>query len=189
MTDSEYTFYPLTPARWKDVESLFGPRGACAGCWCMAWRLKRSVYESQKGTKNKNAFRKIVGAKKKPGILAYHKGMPVGWCSVGPRGEFPSLGRSRVLKPVDDRPVWSVVCFFIHRDYRRAGLSVLLLKAVVDHVRKAGGKMVEGYPIDSADDYPDTFAWTGLASAFRKAGFRAVARRSPTRPIMRFEIR
>jgi GNAT superfamily N-acetyltransferase len=155
----------------------------------MAWRLKRSVYESQKGAKNKNAFRKIVGTKKKPGILAYHKGMPVGWCSVGPRDEFPALGRSRVLKPVDDRPVWSVVCFFIHRDYRRAGLSVLLLKAVVDHVRKAGGKMVEGYPIDSADDYPDNFAWTGLASAFRKAGFKEVARRSPIRPIMRFEIR
>jgi hypothetical protein len=35
----------------------------------------------------------------------------------------------------------------------------------------------------------DAFAWNGLAAAFRKAGFREVARRSPTRPIMRWQAR
>jgi hypothetical protein len=35
----------------------------------------------------------------------------------------------------------------------------------------------------------DTFAWFGVASAFRGLGFREVARRSPTRPVLRHAVR
>ncbi len=155
----------------------------------MAWRLKRSVWELQKGTKNKRALKKLVDARTKPGLLAYDGRTPVGWCAVAPREEFPALQTSRVLKPIDDEPVWSVVCFFIARTHRQKRLSVQLLHAAIDHVGKSGGKIVEGYPVDPKVRYPDTFAWTGLASAFVHAGFREVARRSVTRPIMRYRIR
>jgi GNAT superfamily N-acetyltransferase len=185
-------FHPLTPDRWGDFETLFGPRGACGGCWCMWWRIKRSEFDQQKGAGNRQAFQQIVASGENPGLLAYDAsaaGPPVGWCSVAPRESFPALERSRVLKRVDDKPVWSVVCFFIAKPYRRQGLTVSLLKAAVEYARQAGASIVEGYPEDpKKPDIPAPFAFTGLVSAFRQAGFVEVMRRSPTRPIMRYHI-
>ncbi len=155
----------------------------------MWWRLARSEYNKQKGEKNRRSMRAIVDAGQSPGILAYVEGEPVAWCSVAPRESFAALERSRVLKPVDSRAVWSIVCFFVAKGYRRKGISVELLKAAIDFVRKRGGRIVEGYPVEPMKDQPDAFVWTGLASAFAKAGFVEVERRSETRPIMRYEIR
>ena len=106
-------FHPLTPERWQDLETLFGPRGACGGCWCMWWRLKRSQYVKQKGPGNRRALKKIVDSGEIPGLLAYADGQPIAWCSVGPREAYSTLERSRILKRVDDKPVWSVVCFVV----------------------------------------------------------------------------
>ena len=108
-----WQFHRLTPERWTDFEELFGERGAAGGCWCMWWRLTQREFDAQKGEGNRRAMKAIVDSGRVPGVLAYHEGQPVGWCSVAPREEFPRLGRSRILKPVDDEPVWSVVCFFI----------------------------------------------------------------------------
>ncbi len=183
-------FHPVTPKRWRDLEKLFGERGACGGCWCMCWRLKRSQFEKQKGAGNKKALKKIVAAGKVPGLLAYAGREPVGWCSVAPREAFPVLENSRILKRVDDQPVWSASCFFVARPYRRQGLSVKLLRAAVAYAKKKGARMVEGYPVEpKKTPMPDVFAWTGLAGAFRQAGFKEVLRRSPTRPIMRCSAR
>jgi len=183
-------FHPLTPERWVDLEKFFGKHGASGGCWCMWWRLPRSEFMKQRGEENKKALNNIVVSGKVPGILAYIEGQPVGWCAVAPREAFPRLERSRILKRVDDKPVWSVVCFFIAKEFRRKGISVRLLKAAVGYVRNQGGKIVEGYPVEPKKEWtPDPFAYTGLASAFRKVGFVEVTRRSETRPIMRYVIR
>jgi GNAT superfamily N-acetyltransferase len=182
-------FQPLTPNRLGDLELLFGERGACGGCWCMYWRLTRAQYNIGKGEKNRRAMKAIVQAGETPGILAYADGEPVAWCSVAPRESFSALDRSRILKPVDDRAVWSVACLFVDKKHRRQGLSVKLLKAAIDFVGKRGGRIIEGYPVEPKKDQPDAFVWTGLASAFIKAGFKEVERRSESRPIMRYEIR
>jgi GNAT superfamily N-acetyltransferase len=183
------TFRPVTAARWPDLARLFGPRGACAGCWCMYWRRRRSEYEAGKGAGNRGALRRLVMTGPAPGVLAYDGRRPVAWCAVAPRAEHPVLANSRILKPVDATPVWSITCLFVHRDYRRNGVTVPLLRAAVAHARRSGGKVAEGYPIDPGrSSYPSTFAFTGLVSAFRKAGFSEVARRSATRPIMRIRI-
>ena len=182
--------HPLTADRWPDLEKLFGERGACGGCWCMLWRLKRSQYESQKGEKNRQALRKIVQSGQAPGLLAYADGQPVGWCALAPREVYPALERSRILKPIDDQRVWSIACLFVARQYRRRGVSVQLIKAAVKQVAASGGRMVEGYPQDPRKNpMPDVFAHTGIVGAFREAGFIEQLRRSPTRPIMRYEIR
>ncbi len=182
-------FRKLTPSRWADFEDLFGSRGACGGCWCMWWRLTQRAFEAQKGARNRRAMKRLVEAGPAPGILAYHRKEPVGWCAVAPREEFPRLDRSRILKPVDDKPVWSVVCLFVRKDHRRQGVSTRLLKAAVDHVRKQGGQIVEGYAVEpKRGKTPDVFAYHGLADAYRRVGFKEVARRSPTRPIMRYRI-
>lgn len=182
----DLAFHAATAERWPDVERLFGERGACAGCWCMFWRLSRKAWEAGKGEGNRRALRKLVRAGAEPGILAYRGAEPIGWCALAPRAEYPALARSRVLEPVDDHPVWSVACLFVARPHRRRGVSARLLEAAVAHAEKHGGKIVEGYPtIPASDPAPDTFLWTGTARAFARAGFREVARRSRTRPIMR----
>jgi len=187
---SRYKFFPVTNERWNDFEKLFGEKGACAGCWCMYWRLKQSVLDAQKGNGNKRAMKKIIGSGNIPGIIAYAEGEPIGWCSVAPREEFSKLDNSRILKPVDEKSVWSVVCFFIHKAHRKMGLSIVLLNAAKKFVKSSGGKILEGYPIEpKKDKMPDAFAWTGLSAAFLTAGFKEVARRSETRPIMRFFLK
>ncbi len=182
-------FHPLTHDRWPDLEKLFGKRGACGGCWCMYWRLKRSQFLTQKGEENRKALKEIVDSNQIPGILAYSGKEPIGWCSVAPREAFQTLERSRILKRVDNEPVWSVVCFFVAKPFRGKGITVALLKAVLDYVKDKSGKIVEGYPNELRSKLPDAFVYTGLASAFRKAGFTEVARRSKSRPIMRCTLR
>jgi len=184
---SNLRFHPLTSERWTDVERLFGERGACGGCWCMFWRLARSDFIGQRGEMNRKTFKSLVGSGSVPGILAYARDEPVGWCSVAPRENFARLENSRILKQIDDKPVWSVVCFFVAKPFRRKGMSVKLLEAAVEYVKRQGGRIVEGYPFDHQKDRtPDPFVYTGLASAFRKAGFVEAARRSKNRPIMRY---
>jgi GNAT superfamily N-acetyltransferase len=155
----------------------------------MWWRLKRSQFVKQKGGGNKKTLKKIVDSSEIPGILAYAGGEPVAWCAVAPRETYPTLERSRILKRVDDRPVWSIVCFFVDRKFRRKRISIELIEAAIEYVKKQGGKIVESYPIEpKKGGTPDAFTWTGLASAFRQAGFLEVLRRSETRPIMRYVI-
>jgi GNAT superfamily N-acetyltransferase len=179
---------PLTLDRWSDLEKLFGPRGACGGCWCMWWRQTRSDFDRNKGAANKWAFWKLVRGGEVPGLLGYAKGEPVAWCSVGPRESFASLERSRVLKRVDDQPVWSIVCLFVAKTARRRGVSTAMLRAAAEYAHRRGARIVEGYPVEPKKEaMPDAFAWTGLASAYRQAGFVEVLRRSPTRPIMRHQ--
>ena len=187
---SDLKFYPLISERWADFEKLFGEHGACGGCWCMWWRLKRSEFERQKGEGNRRAMKRIVDSGEVPGILAYTKGQPIAWCSVAPKEAYPTLERSRTLKRVDDKPVWSIVCFFVAKPFRGKGVAGKLLSAAIGYVEKQGGKIVEGYPVEPKKGrIPDAFAYTGLASAFRKAGFVEVVRRSETRPIMTYTIK
>ena len=185
----ELDIHPVTPERWEDLEQLFGPRGAIGGCWCMWWRIKRKDFEQQQGQGNRDAMCSIVESGKVPGIIAYSNDEPVAWCSVAPREDFPVLDRSHVLKRVDDQPVWSVVCFFMAKGYRHKGLSSRMLKEAVEYATENGARIVEGYPITpKKDQAPDIYIFTGLESTFLKAGFMEVARRSESRPIMRYFI-
>jgi len=151
----------------------------------MWWRLSRPEWNRGQGEGNRKALRKLVRSGAEPGVLAYADGEPVGWCAIAPREQYPRLGGSRILRPVDDQSVWSVTCFYVAREFRHQGLSSELLKAAVDFARARGAKIVEGYPHDTKKATADVFVYTGLVAAFRKVGFKEVARRSKTRPIMR----
>ena len=185
---TDLSFKPIKRNLWTDFEELFGPNGACAGCWCMYWKLRGKVYEEARGSETRQMHKSVVDTGVATGLLAYSEGEVVGWIAVEPREAYPRLAHSRTLKPVDGQPVWSVTCFFVAKKSRRKGITVELLKAAVEHVRQHGGKIVEGYPIDTQKDMPAPFIYTGTASAFQQAGFKEVERRSPTRPIFRFFI-
>jgi GNAT superfamily N-acetyltransferase len=185
---TELSFKPLKQNLWTDLEELFGPRGACGGCWCMFWKLRGKAFEEVKGYETRQMHKSIVDSGTVTGLLAYLHGDVVGWVAVEPRSAYSRLEHSRALKPVDDQPVWSVTCFFVAKKYRRQGINIELLRAAVEHVKKQGGKIVEGYPVDAETDMPAPFVYTGTASAFQQAGFQEVARRTPTRPIFRYII-
>lgn len=188
MPITKLTFHPATPARWPDVEELFGERGACGGCWCMWWRLPHAQFIRQKGAANKRAFHALVNSGIVPGILGYAGKQPVAWCAIEPRDRYSRLERGRVLRKVDDQPVWSVVCLFVARPFRNRGVNAAILSAAVEHARRHGARIIEAYPVDSNRRRADMSVYTGLASTFRKLGFMEVARRSPTRPIMRLSL-
>jgi len=181
----EIVFRAAKSAAWPALETLFGDRGACGGCWCMAWRLTRKEWIAGKGEGNKRMLENLVISGRQPGVIGFDGDEPVAWCAVAPRSEYSFLSRSRVLKPVDDEPVWSISCLFIRKDHRRQGLSTRAIQAAVEFAAAHGARIVEGYPTASAKSQPDPFVWTGTPSAFAKAGFEEVARRSATRPIMR----
>jgi molybdopterin converting factor subunit 1 len=185
-----FAVLPATGQRWPHLERLFGPRGACAGCWCMWPRLSAAEFRAGAGAGNRRRLRRLVREGPAPGLIGYVNGEPAAWCALAPRESFPRLARSRALSPVDDRPVWSVVCFFVARPRRRRGLTVRMLKEAVRYAGRNGARILEGYPVEpSSGRTADAFAWWGLAGAFRAAGFREVARRSATRPIMRKVLR
>ncbi len=200
MAGSKATFVldvlPVTRDRWSDVEKLFGPRGACGGCWCMTWRVSakefetNKAFENGKGEGNRRAMRRIVKRDEIPGLIGYVEGRPIAWVSLAPRKVFTRLEKSRVLAPVDDKDVWSISCLFVTRPYRRMGVSVRMLKAAARYAATRGVRIVEGYPfIPYTEKIPDAFAWCGLHSAFEQAGFKEVCRRSKTRPVMRKTLR
>jgi len=187
--DLQLSFHPLTQKLWRDFEILFGDNGACGGCWCMHWKLRGKAFDENKGDRARQMQKSIVDSKQVPGLIAYSDGYPVGWIAVEPRSEYPKLAHSRVLTPVDDQEVWSVTCFFVEKTNRKKGIAVELLRAAISYVGSQGGKIIEGYPVDSKKEEPAPFVFTGTASAFVKAGFKEVARNSPTRPIFRYYIK
>jgi GNAT superfamily N-acetyltransferase len=154
-------------------------------------RLTSAEYRRGKGAPNRRAFHRRVRSGPPPGVLAYVKGEPAGWCAVAPREGLRRLERSRVMAPVDDRPVWAITCFFIARAHRGSGLTVPLLRAAMALAARHGGRLVEGYPTDPRQGQrpPGIFLWMGTGATFRRAGFREVARRAPTRPVMRRTLR
>ena len=182
------TCHSLTADRWYDFEKLFGEKGACGGCWCMYWRLRRKDFEAGKGLSNKKWMHLLVNKGYATGYLLYADKEVVGWCAIAPRTEFPVLNNSRILKPVDEELVWSIVCFYIDRKFRRMGLTEIFLNYIILACRRQGVKILEAYPVDPGNktDYPPVFAYTGFVNAYLKAGFKEVARRSPSRPIMRY---
>lgn len=185
MNQTSIRIEEATADRWNDFTALMGPRGGAEGCWCMLWRLSAKEYKAGQGDTNREAMRAVFD-QGPPGLLAYDGETPVGWCSVAPRTAFPRLETSRNFKPVDDTPVWCVTCFFVARGQREKGVAAALLMAACEFAKRHGGTVLEGYPTDTRGGR-DTrwFSWTGYQTAFERAGFKEMARRSPKRPIMR----
>jgi len=185
MTDT-LQFHPLTPDRWPDLERLFGPNGAYSGCWCMFWRQTGPEFHGCTGADRKRGFKAVCSkADTPPGVIAYRGDAPVGWVAIAPRSDYKRLDNARVLVPIDDKPVWSITCFFIHRSARRQGLMEKLIDAAVDFARGEGATIVEAYPRPVTEKVASTTLYVGTESCFERAGFKIAARPSDKRTIMR----
>jgi GNAT superfamily N-acetyltransferase len=134
-------------------------------------------------------MKELVWSDKPTGIIGFHEGQPIAWCAFAPREDFLKLENSRVHKRIDDKAVWSIPCFFIDKNFRRLGVSVELLKAVIEYAQQQKIKIIEAYPtIPTQEKLPDAFAWIGLYKSFDRAGFTIVDRTSKNRPMVRYCI-
>jgi GNAT superfamily N-acetyltransferase len=187
---NKLTFEPLTKENWHKFEQLFGDKGACGNCWCMYYRLKRSEFiEGKTHDGNKQSMKELVWANKPTGLMAFYEDVPIAWCAFAPREDFLKLENSRVHARIDDKPVWSVPCTFISKTYRRQGVSVALLKGLIQYAGQQGIKVIEAYPtIPTQEKLPDSFAWIGLYKSFERAGFEIVDTTSRSRPMVRYYI-
>jgi GNAT superfamily N-acetyltransferase len=178
---------PVTPELWPALEDLFGKHGASNGCWCMYWRIGPE-YRKRERAANRKAFQRIVKRGPPPGLLAFAGDIAVGWCQLTPRDALAHLERTRAFARIDDRPVWSISCFYIRRGYRRQGVMAALIAAAVKAARRANAPALEAYPVDTVQRGATSNVFTGTVSAFRRAGFKVVARRIAQRPVMRHKL-
>ena len=185
------TVHPLTPERWPDLEALFNARGCSVArsCWCMYYRRSGPRGPLPAGTTraqaNRAELKALLRSREPPGLIGYRGKVPVGWVSLGPRDDYAKLRRSPVMKAVDERPVWSIVCFVVPSQYRGQGVARALLDGAIAYARKRGVALLEAYPVDKAGRSDDDSMWFGAKSMYDAAGFEEVARRKPNRPIVR----
>jgi GNAT superfamily N-acetyltransferase len=170
-----FTVQPVTPDRVDDFVAVANPRRRANHCWCLSHRLTaREVVELGDGSRE-SAFRVLCGRPNPPGVIGYDDGEPVGWCSVGPRAENTRLNRSRLIRPVDDVPVWSIICLVVRGGHRRRGHTTPLIEGAVAHAASRGAPAVEGYPVDPGSGRIDlTMGFVGTRAMFEKAGFVVV---------------
>jgi GNAT superfamily N-acetyltransferase len=189
LDSSVLTVKDLTIDNWNDFVTLMGKHGGAGGCWCMFFRGKRKEYNEKTGDGNRSRFQEIVENNQPVGVIAYHLDRPAGWCAVAPREDYEALSRSRALKKLDDIPVWSITCFFVEKSYRRHGLMAFLIRGAIDYAKNKGAQWLEAYPvIPNKEIIPPVFAYTGFYETYINLGFQEVARRTPSSPIVRYQI-
>ena len=185
---------PLTRDNWGDLVELFGRPGAsiARGCYCMCYR-RSGKHEKPAGVtyseSNKRALKALIDRGVVPGLIGYEEDRPIGWVSLGPREDYAKLERSPVMKPVDEKPVWSIVCFFVDAKARHRGVAEALLKGAIGWAKKQRVTLLEAYPFDKPQRSVDDFMWFGAKAMFDRAGFVEVARRRPLRPVVRKRLR
>ncbi|WP_380169319.1 GNAT family N-acetyltransferase [Jannaschia sp. R86511] len=175
-TAARLVVHPAGADRFDDVRTLLGPRDPQApACWCLAYRTTSAQNAALTGEDRPGHLRALCERPAAPGVLGYLDDEPVGWCALGPRSEMGRLQRSRTIPVIDDRPVWSVVCFVVRPGYRRRGVAAALLLGAVEHARRHGATTLEGYPVDpEGGRISGSLAYVGTTSLFEGAGFRRV---------------
>ena len=174
------------PDRWDDVVAVMGTRGDPSRCWCQWFRLRHRDFTAAPVVELRDALHAQVAAAVPPGVLAYDDaGVPIGWCAVAPRADYPRLAR------YGTDGAWAVTCFVVRVGARRQGTATALLDGAVDLARRHGADGVEAYPVDTAVRKPSSAElYHGPLSVFLRAGFREVGEHgTPARPVVRLRLR
>ncbi|MBS1599147.1 MAG: GNAT family N-acetyltransferase [Bacteroidetes bacterium] len=184
--NNEIRMEPLQKRNWNMFEDLMGEKGGCGGCWCMLFRLSYKEFQSNKPHGNKLLMQKIVFASKPTGLMAIYNDKAIGWIAFAPREDYIKIEKARTLKRIDDKPVWSITCFFIRKEFRRMGISKIMIKSLLDYAKKKNIKTLEAYPAIPYDDkVPPPFLWVGVLSAFLQNGFKIVQQNGKSKAIVR----
>lgn len=180
----QLVFREVTSATWSDFAKLFDGKGAPGYCYCMVWRATAEEKKDATRAGRKAAMKKRVRAKTRVGILGYVDGEPKAWCSIAPRDTFvESMVEAR--EGDDDERVWSLTCFFVHRDLRRQGVMTTLVRAAKKHAKKHGATILEAYPV--AADSP-SYRFGGFLPVFQDDGFVKVGKSGSRRHVVRHRL-
>lgn len=201
MTD-DLRIVPANKASCDDLDTVFGSRGAAAGCQCQRFKLARGEAFSKVPREERARRRREQTRCGNPrasgtsGLVAYRDDEPVGWCAVEPRTAYESLLRvyrvpwdGRDEDRADDT-VWAVTCLFTRAGHRRTGVSYALARAAVDFAREGGARALEAYPMitDPGADITWGELHMGTVSVFAAAGFTEVSHPTPRRLVVRVDF-
>ncbi|QCX26742.1 GNAT family N-acetyltransferase [Nocardioides jishulii] len=180
--------HPVTPDRFDDMGDVINPNRRENHCWCLSHRCTAGEI-AELGETREDAMRALT-EREPQGVVTYRDGVPVGWCSIGPRSHISRLTTSKLIRPLDDLDVWSIICVVVRSGHRRQGVTAAMLEGAVAYAASQGAPAVEAYPVDPEGRMDLTMAFVGTRSMFERAGFEvvgttdAVASRMP-RLIMR----
>lgn len=166
---------PVTPERFEDFADVINPNRRASHCWCLSHRLGAKDIAAL-GDTREEAMRALVGRDGPPGVVTYADGRPVGWCHIGPRADIPRLAASKLIRPIDDVPVWSIICLVVRGGHRRRGVTGHLIAGALAHAAGHGAPAVEAYPVDPPGRMDTTMAFVGTRAMFERAGFEVVGR-------------
>jgi len=179
-----FAFKPVTLENREDFVRLFESRGAPGYCWCMVWRHHGEETKNNTKTNRKKYMLGRIDDKIPVGLLAYDGKEPVAWCSVAPRSTYHRLGGEEI-EGVEEDKIWSLVCFYIKRDYRRQGLSQLFIKEAAKYAKKNGAKYLEAYPVEP--DSP-SYHFMGFVPVFKEMDFEFIKKAGSRRNVMLLKL-
>lgn len=195
MTNESIDIVSVADAPWPDVQTVFGTRGDPSSCWCQYFKMDNAEWKNaSRATCEPLLKQQVHDLDPAPGVIAYLDGEPVGWCAIEPRPGYQRLDRMRVLsgspEQPDDPTVWAVTCFVVRVGFRKRGIGRALLAGAVDHARRGGARVVEGYPVDPAQRQKVSSAelYHGSVSLFAANGFSEVSRPTPDRAVMHLDL-
>lgn len=166
--------HPVTEDRFDDFAAVINPNRRKNHCWCLSHRLPVKQIEELGGGDRETAMRSLCASNQPPGVVTYLDDVPVGWCSISPRADIPRLTSSKLIRPVDDVPVWSIICVVVRSGHRRQGVTTAMLEGAVEYAASHGAPAVEAYPVDPDGRMDLTMAFVGTRSMFERVGFAVV---------------
>ncbi|MGD7788256.1 GNAT family N-acetyltransferase [Propionibacteriaceae bacterium Y1700] len=166
--------HPVTPDRFDDFADVVNPNRRSSHCWCVTHRLRQADINELGDGDREQAMRALCEQEYPPGVITYRDSEPVGWCNIGPRTDIPKLTHSALITPIDDVPVWSIICIVVRSGHRRQGVTEHLINGAVDYAAENGAPAVEAYPVDPPGRMDLTMAFVGTRGMFERAGFTVV---------------
>lgn len=176
MAEPTFETHPLTPGRFEDFADVINPNRRASHCWCLSHRLPAAEIDDLGQGDREAAMRALAARRSRPGVVTYRDGVPVGWCHISPRTEIPRLVSSKLIRPIDDVPVWSIICVVVRGGYRKLGVTRELIEGAVGYAARRGAPAVESYPVDPPGRMDITMAFVGTRAMFERAGFSVVGR-------------
>lgn len=166
--------HPVTPDRFDDLADVINPNRRSTHCWCLSHRVGAKEIEELGGGSREQAMRSLCERDVPPGVITYRDGTPVGWCNIGARSDIPRLVQSKLIRPVDDVPVWSIVCTVVRSGHRKRGVTQQLIEGAVEWARSLGAPAVEAHPVDPDGRMDLTMAFVGTRAMYERAGFEVI---------------
>ena len=149
------------------------------------WRARGAEAKNTKGSARKAAIKARVDDGIPIGLLGYIDGEPIAWCSIAPRTTYRPLG-GKDDPSESASAVWSVVCFFIRREFRGQRVTEQLIEAAAEYAKRNGAKVLEAYPVDPGSP---SYRFMGYLPTFEAAGFEEIGRAGTRRHVMRRSLR